>query len=270
MMFFNDEIVTQFVAFQRRKREQLMLEEPRVQIASLDGYTVGTIGQREAESLIDRYEYLGTMGRAEVFIGLFSPYRELHGVAAFGRGPNGGREGREIGSIRALIGEPALCLERGACVHYAPKNAASYLISRACRLVSRLSGTAIFFAYADPKAGEYGAVYQAANWIYLGQGDFNRKSKRTERMYVLRPGADADDPRNWRPTYDLRRGGRRLGWDEARAAGWRLEYRPSKYVYATNVGRERKAWLARVPAFAYPAPRPELKRRFVGWRSSLA
>src|SRR5215831_5597583 len=72
-----------------------------------------------------------------IFVGLLSPRRELQGVTCFGHGPTG--------RIRVLIGSPVLCLERGACVYYAPKNAASFLISRALRLIHRSTEIARFF-----------------------------------------------------------------------------------------------------------------------------
>jgi hypothetical protein len=62
------------------------------------------------------------------------------------------RKGRK--SIRKLLGGPALCLERGACVHWAPKNAASFLISRAVKFLHRTLGVVRFFAYAGCGSGE--------------------------------------------------------------------------------------------------------------------
>src|SRR5262245_36100549 len=49
-------------------------------------------------------------------------------------------------------------------------HSASYLISRALRLARQDHGWKLYFAYSDPVAGEIGVVYQAANFIYLGQG----------------------------------------------------------------------------------------------------
>ena len=54
---------------------------------------------------------------------------------------------------------------RGACVHWAHPNSASFLISRACRLMSQ-KGFHIFVAYSDAEAGEIGTVYQASNWLH--------------------------------------------------------------------------------------------------------
>jgi hypothetical protein len=128
---------------------------------------VEAIPRAEAREVILRYEWLGTMGSASTATyGLRAPAGELLGVSVFGWNSSVqardicGREHREL----------AVSLERGACVHYAPPHAASFLISRAVKLATADHGWRIFYAYADPAAGEIGTVYQACNWLYLGQG----------------------------------------------------------------------------------------------------
>lgn len=239
------------VAHQRKLRELFAKASDRTPMLTLDGCAVETVTRQSAASIIIPYEWLGDMGRATIFAGLFSPGRELLGVACFGYGP--------AGFIRQRIGEPALCLERGACVYWAPPNAASFLIAHACKLVCRITKVERYFAYCDPMAGEYGAVYQAANWLYLGQGLDGREGRR-RRYFVLPPGANPDNPANWRTTRELRRGVH-MTFDQARAAGWQIASREGKHVYAIHVGRAAKTWRAGVGGKAYPAPRPELKRR---------
>jgi hypothetical protein len=252
-------------AHQRKIREYYQQVEPRRAAADLIGYAIETISRQDAMQLILRYEWLGTIGSATHFIGLLSPTREIEGVACFGYGP--------AGNIRQLIGAPALCLERGACVHYAPRNAASFLINGACKLVYRITGAGLFFAYADPTAGEYGGVYQAAGWAYIGQG-LDGKKGRGRRYKVLPPGADPDDPAAWKPSRELRRDKYRTGeipegrtkprglsFEQARAEGWRIGYIDAKHVYATNVGRTRRAWRKQFIGLPYPAPQPDLKRK---------
>lgn len=245
------------VCHQRIIRDGMAAHDPVLGPRSLDGFMVETISRLDATPLILRYEWLGNLGRAQHFIGLISPTRYLCGVACFGYGPSG--------YIRKLIGDPAFCLERGACVHFAPPNAASFLINRACKLIHRLTGVERFFAYADPNAGEYGGVYQAAGWLYLGQG-LNGGGGRKRRYFVLPPGADRDVPSNWSTTYVFRRhpGTRRMTWAQARKAGWEISEREAKHVYALHVGRARQAWRQGFKALPYPAPRPELKRVNLG------
>jgi hypothetical protein len=241
------------IAHQRVIREAKIIDDPRPVNASLEGYSIETISRADAVPLILHYEWLGNVGRAVHFVGLMSPTHELHGVACFGYGP--------AGPIRTLIGKPALCLERGACVHYAPANAASFLITGACKLIYRITGIGRFFAYADPMAGEYGGVYQAANWVYLGQG-LNGGKGRAVRYSVLPPGADRNDHTVWQTTRALRRGPKE-GWltfEQARKAGWEIGNQPAKHVYAINVGRDRRKWRKAMKQLPYPAPQAELKR----------
>jgi hypothetical protein len=218
------------VAHQRYIREELLRSDPRPVAASLRGYRVETISRDDAATLVSRYEWLGTV-RGQIFVGLKSPEGELHGAVCFGHGP--------AGTIRNLIGGPALCLERGACVHWAPRNAASFLISRAVKLIHKLTGIARFFAYADPEAGENGGVYRAAGWAYLGQGLNGKGRQRRTRQYVLAPGADPADAGNWRTDRSLRRAGRRLSFRQARRRGYLIVTRAAKHVYATCVGSSR-------------------------------
>ena len=112
----------------------------------------------------------------------------------------------------------------------------------------------------DPEAGEYGAVYQASNWFYLGQGLKNGRQRATRTM-VLPPGEDPSDLTKWRTARVLRepRQGRRLTLAEACEQGWRIGCREAKHLYAINLGRDRRRWLKSIVARRYPAPRPDLK-----------
>ena len=127
------------IAHQRIIRDRAAESAPREPLANLDGCTVSPVTRAQAKPIILRYEWLGTLGRAKVWYGLHAPDGELLGVVGFG-----GTAPRDLpGSI---------ILERGACVHWAPKNAASFLIRRAVRLAHREHGWTTFVAYADPDA----------------------------------------------------------------------------------------------------------------------
>jgi hypothetical protein len=233
-------------AHQRQIADRQRALDPQPREASLKGYTVRLISRLEALPLIRDYEWLGNFGHAHIFVGLLSPRGDLHGVEAFGPGP--------CGQIGCVLDGPSLCLERGCCRHDAPKNAASFLISRALKLVREHYGISKFYAYADPAAGEYGGVYQAAGWAYLGQGLHGRCGNRRHREYCLPPGGDPANPAHWRTDRDLRRPGRRLTFAEAKAAGWRIEMRPCKHLYA------RVLDCPSLVSLPYPAPHPERKR----------
>jgi hypothetical protein len=157
--------------YQRHIRDVHAEIEPREQIDSLQDAEVISTSKTEASKIILRYEWLRTLGRgASSFYGL-SLDGELIGAVCFGVGAS--PEARNICGAKYI--QLAACLMRGACVPWAPKNAASFLIRHACRQAYKDHGWQIFFAYSDPAAGEIGTVYQAANWFYIGQGLGRRK-----------------------------------------------------------------------------------------------
>jgi hypothetical protein len=157
--------------YQRHIRELHGEREQRTQIPNLDGAVVERIPNAEAKEIIERYEWLRKMGSGTIACYGLKINGELLGVACFGK------MGQKISQIcegtpneTAELAQATVCLQRGACVPHAPKNAASFLIRKACRLRSLEFGWKIFFAYSDSAAGEVGTVYQASNWFYIGTG----------------------------------------------------------------------------------------------------
>ena len=154
-------------------------------MASLEGCTVEQIPFAEAKALITRYEWLGSMPTwTRACYGLKTPTASLRASWCSRAGPapeSGDLCGREHRDL-------AVCLARGACVHWAHPHAASFLISRACKLAQRDYGWKIFYAYSDPMAGEIGTVYQAANWLYLGEGVGRSDSRGRWRFFNRREG----------------------------------------------------------------------------------
>lgn len=60
-------------------------------------------------------------------------------------------------------------ISRGACISWSPKNLASWLIMRSIKWMVKNTEFRVFSAYSDPEAKELGTIYQACNFIYLGQ-----------------------------------------------------------------------------------------------------
>lgn len=158
--------------YQRHIGELYGEREQRPQIASLQGAIVKRVSNQQAKDIITKYEWLQKMGSGTIACyGLFVN-EELLGVACFAK------MGQKIGEIcrgetseeTNALAEATVCLQRGACVPHAPKNAASFLIRWACRLASKEFDWKIFFAYSDSQAGEIGTVYQAVGWHYIGTG----------------------------------------------------------------------------------------------------
>ena len=60
-------------------------------------------------------------------------------------------------------------ISRGACISWSPKNLGSWLIMKSIKWMVKNTEFRVFSAYSDPEAKELGTVYQACNFIYLGQ-----------------------------------------------------------------------------------------------------
>ena len=60
-------------------------------------------------------------------------------------------------------------ISRGACISWSPKNLASSLIMYSIRWMVKNTPYRFFTGYSDTTAGELGTIYQACNFIYLGQ-----------------------------------------------------------------------------------------------------
>lgn len=233
-------------AYQRVIRDRHVQDDPRTPLASTEGCWVEVIARAEAEPFILRYEWLGTMPRSTAAYGLRAPDGELIGVAAFGW--SAGIRSRDIcgQQYRHL----AICLERGACAHYAPPNAASFLISRAVKLAARDRGWRIFYAYADPEAGEIGTVYQASNWLYLGQG-----IGRGHRHPLRQDWRIPDEGNKIIASRTLR--DRHITITQAKAMGWIPVYRhpKHKYIHFEGARAERKRLLAALRYQPQPYPK---------------
>ena len=161
-------------AHQRLIRDRMAARTPRA-VVPLSGCQVVRVPASWARRIILNYEWLGTMPAAPLaYYGLVGPHQEELGVVSFGHGS---------GTLAKTLCGPdwvdrSIVLERGACVHFAHEHAASFLISRACKLVAEDFGMRVITAYSDPEAGEIGTVYQACNWLYLGAGNGRRPKDR--------------------------------------------------------------------------------------------
>lgn len=67
-------------------------------------------------------------------------------------------------------------ISRGACISWSPKNLGSSLVMFAVRWMARNTEFRYFTAYSDTEARELGTIYQACNFIYLGQDSGSRYS----------------------------------------------------------------------------------------------
>lgn len=67
-------------------------------------------------------------------------------------------------------------ISRGACISWSPKHLGSWLIMKSVNWMVDNTDFRFFTAYSDPEAKELGTIYQACNFIYLGQEAGTNKS----------------------------------------------------------------------------------------------
>lgn len=203
-------------AHQRLVREKYEHEPSPVQNPRLEDAVIREIDWRSASSIILKYEWLGNMGTTEYAFGMF--YGDyLAGVACFGRTAGSNVTASICGQENA---SRAITLCRGACVHWAHPHSASFLINKACALMTA-KGFNIFVAYSDVEAGEIGTVYQASNWLYCGAGGTPTLyvNEATGKKYDSRKIGTLCRSRKGRPTGTKER----AAWIEGmRAKGYRV------------------------------------------------
>jgi hypothetical protein len=151
----------QFRVKQRKARE----DHHPPSIIGLPAHVAG-IAQGEARKFISQYEWLGNAGTARFCYGL--KYGDnLAAVVCYTRPTSNAAFASLLGVNPTLVFQ--LC--RGASTHWAPKYAASMLISRSLKMLELRTSAKLVVAYADPAAGEVGTVYQATNATYIGLSD---------------------------------------------------------------------------------------------------
>ena len=227
-------------AHQRIIRESEAASDPRP-VLPLSECVVEQVSLEQAKPIILRYEWLGTMPSVpQAAYGLRHQSGELLGVSIFGQG-NGTNSKSHICGPDWI--DKTICLERGACVHYAHEHAGSFLTARACKLAAQDYGWRVFYAYADPEAGEFGTIYQACNWLYVGNGRKGTPHKKYKNDWT---GEEVTSRVH-------RRIKKSLGYapDKQGTAAWCLERgwrqivpaKKTKYVHFEGNRRERKKLL---------------------------
>lgn len=170
-----------------------------------------SLGCERVRDFIHKYEWLGKMPTRPThrFVATMGPYM---GGAVVMATPNAfsnllGKENRDMEKL----------ISRGACAAWTPKGLNSRLVMGSVRWMVKNTGFRFFTAYSDPEAKELGTIYQACNFLYLGQ------ASGTSRQYF-----DPEHPER--------------GWFSDRNFRHKSKY----YMYADNigVGREQfKKWM---------------------------
>jgi hypothetical protein len=168
-------------AFQRVIRERMadqadpLLSEKKALAADFKNTVVREISLAEAKNVVVTQEWLGNLGSSEFAFGLyFGEY--LAGVVCFGS--TAGTKVREsvCGTEHA---DKVTTLTRGCSLHFAHPNSGSFLVSAACREMTK-KGYHVVIAYADPEAGERGVIFRACNFLYCGTTSPTEKFRRPD------------------------------------------------------------------------------------------
>lgn len=213
---------------------------------------VRPISYQQAKPVILKYEWLGRMAPTKYHYGLFfDPVwdTDCAGVVCIG-GQN---------CTGASYTHKMLCVEqhqlgvfaRGACVHWAPPHAGSFLIGRALRQLKQHSPYKVVIAYADPDAGEIGTLYQATNWDYIGltQGSSFRL-KAPDRDYSFDSASIIVQAQKrglrWKEVYE-----------EYLANGWTRIPKSRKHRYVYVLDKRCAPLVEKIAAMRLPYPKRE-------------
>lgn len=185
------------VCWQKLQRDKLIEQDKK------DGYNFELKARQftlshefitnEHREFIKKYEWLGTIG---------------YGVRQVFTARHDGKLGAVV-----MMAEPNTyqfekkleCLvQRGAAASWAPKNLNSRLLMFACKWMVNNTSKRIFVGYSDFDAGEYGTIYQACGFDYLGQ-EYGSKL-----MYVLHNGKKVNS-RHFTRTSSMKKYAKELG-----------------------------------------------------------
>jgi len=127
-------------------------------------------------------EWLGNLGSSEFAFGLFFG-EYLAGVVCFGSTAGTKVRASVLGSEHS---NKVITLTRGCCLHWAHPHSGSFLVSAACREMTKKGYYAVI-AYADPGANERGVILRACNFLYCGMTSPTEKFRRPDgKVYDAR------------------------------------------------------------------------------------
>ena len=187
----------------------------------------------EIKRFIERHEWLGKLPNrpTERFTARLRGSQTLAGVVVMAT-PNAFSHllGKENKNLEKLI-------SRGASISWAPKNMGSWLIMKSIKWMVQNTSYRSFTAYSDPEAKELGTIYQACNFIYLGQ------TSGTSKQYF--------DPNNesagWFSDRDFRKKSKygkyaeNIGIDKVQWKEWMKKYSPNWDIIPAEIKTKIKA-----------------------------
>lgn len=162
----------------------------------------------------------------------------LIGVCVFGTSAN--RNNNKIGDFKTIE------LNRLFVEDNSGKNTLSFFVSKCLKM---LPSPLIVLSYADPNNGHHGYIYQATNWIYLGQGHRQDGKRDTGVTQFIKNGK----------TYHSKTISEMFGSSSKEVAernGFSRLFLPPKHKYCFLIGskKDKKRMLAQIkyPILPYP------------------
>jgi hypothetical protein len=209
---------------------------------SLTNTEIKPINRETCESVILKYEWLGTM--PPFITGMYGIFFEDHcgGALVFSQRTESNLENATL----SVIPTEAIYLSRGACAHWTPRNTASYFISAVCNGFAPCT----VLAYADVTAGEIGQIYQALGWYCF------KSKKKDAAGYIIdgksistrtlksRFGTQSFDViRSNYPDSEIVKVPRKIKYvgvygDKRWKAGWRKKLEPHSLPYPKRGGQD--------------------------------
>jgi hypothetical protein len=159
-----------------------LLKEKKALASDFKNAVVREISLADAKNLILANEFLGQAGSPEHAFGLFFG-DHIAGVVCFGNTAGTNVRASVCGSEHA---DKVITLTRGCCLHWTHLHSGSFLVSAACREMTK-KGFHVIVAYADPEAGEKGVIFRACNFLYCGPTSPTEKFRRPDgKVYDAR------------------------------------------------------------------------------------
>lgn len=133
-------------------------------MSKLKGWYVKAVSRKDITAFVEKWHYSKSINGciADYCYALFSENNELKGAMFFGRMAMANQYKR-FGHAEADVIE----LRRLCCVDDTPKNAESFFIGRALRLLKKDWHKGVVVSYADMEYGHAGTIYKASNFTQL-------------------------------------------------------------------------------------------------------
>jgi len=132
---------------------------------ALQNWYVKQVDRQAITKFIQDWHYSGSINGciSDYCYALYSPDDKMKGAMFFGRMAMA-NQWKRFGQKA----EDVIELRRLCCVNDTPKNAESYFIGRALRLLQAAWEGKVVVSYADAEYNHTGVIYKASNFQYLG------------------------------------------------------------------------------------------------------